>query len=138
MTHKQVMEPVRRRINKPIKYYSLRDVLKETNYPDKKLYKQVIEEVFKQAKEILFTKRKLKLKNIGIFVIRHFNSNKRLIDYGNSKKLGKEVYYTNFHTQRLVYKINCKFYFYKSTHKFVPYRHLKRDLAKRIFTDATF
>ena len=39
--------PHRKQINKPLKYYSVYDVIKETEYADKKLYVKVIKEIFK-------------------------------------------------------------------------------------------
>lgn len=137
MIRRLVMEK-RRKSNKPFKFYSLRDVLKETDYKDKSLYKNVINSLFKHAKEELYTKREVRLTNIGLFKIMKFKTSRNAIDYGTSKKLGQTIYYTNFHTQRLAYKISCVFFPRKTTHKFVPYRFLKRDLAKRIFTDDTF
>jgi hypothetical protein len=125
----------RKQVNKPLKYYSVYDVSKETKFKDKKLYIKVITEIFKVASEILLKKHRLQLLKIGAFKITGYKSDKKLIDFGLTKKLNKIVYYTNFHTNRFRYKLSYSHATINGYYKFVPYRKLNRDLAKTLKED---
>jgi hypothetical protein len=131
----KIVQVVRRQINKKIKYFSFSDAFKLSNYPDKNLYINVLKEIFKVSQEILLNKYKLKLKSIGYFNIMSYKSDKKLIDFGLTKKLGKIVYHTNFHTNRLRYKISYKYPILDTFYKFIPYRNLNRSLAKILKED---
>ncbi len=127
--------PHRKQINKPLKYYSVYDVIKETEYADKKLYVKVIKEIFKVAAEILLKKHTLNLLKIGSFKIIGYKSNKKLIDFGLTKKLQKTIYYTNFHTNRFRYRIIYNHNVINTYYKFTTYRQLDRNLAKKLKED---
>lgn len=124
------MQQVRKQINKPLRYYSISDACKKTSYKDKHLYSLVLKELFIEAGNLLLNKFKLHLPKLGDFNIISYKSDKKLVDYGNTKKLGKVVYYINFHTNRVRYKIKYRDNIIDKYYKFVPYRHLNRNLAK--------
>lgn len=121
--------------NKPKSFYSLTQAAKDSTFEDKQLYKRVVEEIFKVAGDKLIYKNKVSLKGIGLFYLTAYKSNKKLVDFGMTKKLGKTVYHTNFHSNRVRYRIlwgksiRTKYYVFK------PYRFLNRELAKKIKND---
>ena len=125
----------RRQINKPLKYFSIYEAFKKSSYKDKKLYIKVLTEIFKVASEILLKKYRLKLLKLGSFRIEGYRSNKKLIDFGMTKKLGKTVYYTNFHSNRIRYNIKYSDNMINTYYKFNPYRTLNRTLAKTLIQD---
>lgn len=126
---------MRKQVNKPLKYFSIYDAAKKSSYKDKILYLKVITEIFKVAIEILLIKHRLQLLNIGSFKIIGYKSNKKLVDFGLTKKLGKTVFFTNFHTNRFRYKLSYFHSMINTYYKFVPYRKLNRDLAKTLKED---
>jgi hypothetical protein len=126
---------VRRQINKPLKYFSIYEAFKKSTYKDKKLYIKVLTEIFIVASEILLKKYRLKLLKLGSFKVEGYRSDKKLIDFGMTKKLGKKVYYTNFHSNRIRYKIGYSDNIINTYYKFNPYRTLNRTLAKTLIHD---
>lgn len=125
----------RKQLNKPLRYFSISDACKKTKYKDKDLYSLVIKEIFIEAGKLLLNKFKLNLPRLGEFSIISYKSDKKLVDFGNTRKLGKVVYYINFHTNRVRYKIRYKDNIIDKYYKFTPYRHLNRNLAKILKED---
>ena len=126
---------VRKVSNKPKPFYSLTQAAKDSKFEDKKTYKKVVEEIFKVAGQKLIYKNRVSLAGLGMFYLTAYKSSKKLVDFGMTKKLGKTIYYTNFHSNRVRYKISwgksirIKYYLFK------PYRFLNRELAKKIIND---
>lgn len=121
--------------NKAMSYYSLHKAARDTEYPNKELYKRVVEKVFEVASKRLIDKHKVKLYGIGVFKIMSYKSDKKIVDFGSTKKLGKTVYYTNFHSNRVRYKIIWGGHLRSLYYNFKPYRFLNRELAKKIIND---
>ena len=122
----------RRRVNKVKKFYSLNTSARKTKYPDKLLYKEVIESIFVHAKAELYRRHQVKILGIGKFYLKGIKVINKLVDYGATRKLGQVVYHTNFHTGRVRYEIRWRFKKYDGQYSFTPYRHLNRDLAKKL------
>ena len=126
---------MRRVSNKPKSFYSLTKAAKDSKFEDKQLYKRVVEEIFKVAGQRLIYKNRVNLPGLGAFYLTAYKSDKKIVDFGMTKKLGKTVYYTNFHSNRVRYRISwgksirTKYYLFK------PYRFLNRELAKKIIND---
>ena len=126
---------VRRKVNKPLKYYSLHALEKNIDYPDKKLFRKTITLIFEKAKEELLTRYQVRLIGLGHFFIRGVKVVNKLVDYGMTRKLGKVVYHTNFHSGRVRYEIKWRDRVFDRVYKFDAYRFLKRDLAKTLKED---
>lgn len=126
---------LRKKTNKPLKYYSVHVISKNVDYPDKKLFIQVISSIFQNAKEELLRRHQIKIFGLGHFYIRGVKVVNKLVDYGMTRKLGKVVYYTNFHSGRVRYEIKWRDRRFDRVYKFEPYRFLKRDLAKTLKED---
>jgi len=126
---------VRKVSNKPKPFYSLTQAAKDSKFEDKTTYKKVVEEIFKVAGQKLIYKNRVSLAGLGMFYLTAYKSSKKLVDFGMTKKLGKTIYYTNFHSNRVRYRISwgksirIKYYLFK------PYRFLNRELAKKIIND---
>lgn len=71
----------------------------------------------------------LPLTNFGKIMILRYKSNTMRVDFGETAKQGKTIYYDNSHTNGLMYKIifikNNK----RTPYKYIPARCLNRDLA---------
>ena len=126
---------LRRKTNKPLKYYSIYVLSKQIDFPDKKLFIEVISSIFKHAKEELLRRHQIKILGLGHFFIRGIKVVHKLVDYGMTRKLGHVVYHTNFHSGRIRYEIKWRDRRFDRMYKFEPYRFLKRDLAKTLKED---
>lgn len=126
---------LRKKVNKPLKYYSVHVLLKNLDYPDKELFKKTISLIFENAKEELLRRHQVKILGLGHFFIRGVKVVNKLVDYGMTRKLGKVVYHTNFHSGRVRYEIKWRDRRFDRVYKFEPYRFLKRDLAKTLKED---
>lgn len=126
---------IRKKVNKPLKYYSIHALLKKSDYPDKELFKKTIALIFEKAKEELLRRHQVKILGLGHFFIRGVKVVHKLVDYGMTRKLGKTVYHTNFHSGRVRYEIKWRDRRFDRVYKFEPYRFLKRDLAKTLKED---
>jgi hypothetical protein len=126
---------LRKKINKPLKYYSIYVLSKKVNYPDKQLFIKVISSIFQHAQEELLRRHQIKLLGLGHFYIRGVKVVNKLVDYGMTRKLGQVVYHTNFHSGRVRYEIKWRDRKFDRVYKFEPYRFLKRDLAKTLKED---
>ena len=105
----QVGKGKRAKYFKPIKYYSVRDFLKEKKLlKEKDLYNKIFDELFLSVRELFLKNEKIELKYLGEFYFTRFKSRKKVVDFGLTKKYNKTIYYTNFHTQRMTYKIIWK------------------------------
>lgn len=125
----------RKTSNKPESFFSLVKVLEKKKDIDKLIYKKVIEEIFKVASDRLIYKNKVKLPGLGLFYLKAYKSDKKIVDFGMTKKLGKTVYHTNFHSNRVRYKIAWGNNIRVNYYSFKPYRFLNRELAKKIIND---
>jgi ATP-dependent Zn protease len=126
---------VRKKVNKPLKYYSIYVLEKNLDYPDKELFRKTITLIFEKAKEELLTRHQVRLTGLGHFFIRGVKVVHKLVDYGMTRKLGKVVYHTNFHSGRVRYEIKWRDRVFDRVYKFEAYRFLKRDLAKTLKED---
>jgi hypothetical protein len=126
---------LRKKVNKPLKYYSVHALTKKLDYPDKELFKKTIALIFEAAKEELLRRHQVKLVGLGHFFIRGVKVVNKLVDYGMTRKVGKVVYHTNFHSGRVRYEIKWRDRVFDRVYKFDAYRFLKRDLAKTLKED---
>jgi len=126
---------LRKKINKPLKYYSIYVLSKKVNYPDKQLFIKVISSIFQHAKEELLRRHQIKLLGLGHFYIRGVKVVNKLVDYGMTRKLGLVVYHTIFQSGRVRFEIKWRDRKFDRVYKFEPYRFLKRDLAKTLKED---
>jgi hypothetical protein len=131
----QTKTPLRRTINKPIKYFSVFEASKVVEYEDKELFRKVMEAIFLKGKEILLKRFQVRFTGLGLFIIQGYKTDKRRVDYGATKKCGQLVYYTNFHTGRHKFFVKWKHNIYLMRYKFQAYRFLNRDLAKLLKED---
>jgi hypothetical protein len=125
----------RSRVNKPQKFLSVYEVANKVGYKDRNVFIEVINKVFEKAKEQLYARFQVKVLGLGRFNIQGCKMKHKLVDYGSTRKLGKVVYYTNFHSGRVRYEIRWKDHIFGPMNKFVPYRYLNRDLKKIITED---
>jgi hypothetical protein len=126
---------MRRVSNKPKPFYSLTQAAKDSKFEDKQTYKRVVEEIFKVAGQRLIYKNRVSLSGLGIFYLTAYKSDKKLVDFGMTKKLGKTIYHTNFHSNRVRYRISWGKSIRTKYYSFKPYRFLNRELAKKIIND---
>lgn len=124
----------RRKENKPMKYLSVAAVANKVKYKDREIFMEVINKIFEKAKEQLYARFQVKVLGLGRFYIQGIKMKNKIVDYGQTRKLGKVVYYTNFHSGRVRYEIRWRDRRMSYSDKFVPYRYLNRDL-KKIITD---
>ena len=115
------------------KYFSIRDYLKSKKLlEEKEYYNIVFKELFKAARDILIEKEILKLPYLGTFKLVRYKPKNKKVDFGLSKKLGKTVYHTNFHSQRQTYRISWIRNAVTKNYVFKAYRGLNRTLSKKL------
>jgi nucleoid DNA-binding protein len=117
-----------------MKYLSVAAVANKVKYKDREIFMEVINKIFEKAKEQLYARFQVKVLGLGRFYIQGIKMKNKIVDYGQTRKLGKVVYYTNFHSGRVRYEIRWRDRRMSYSDKFVPYRYLNRDL-KKIITD---
>ena len=99
---------------------------------DRDLYRKVLNIIFETIKEILIEKERIWIKYLGEFYYTRFKNRKKIVDHGVTRTIDNVAYYTNFHSQRMTYKMIWKHSIHRLLFFLEPSRHLNRGLAKKL------
>lgn len=112
------------KFNSEISFKDFSNIIKESN---KKIVQSVIEDEdgFKLPE------------NLGYLCIIKYKSNKKRINWPDTKKYGKIIYYLNLHSFNYLFhikwfKTGISRFTYNEVYKFVPLRNMRRDVSKAI------